>query len=56
MDLFGPCKTSDMGNKYVLTITDAFMKYAEICAIPNKEAETVANMIFKNGFADMDAH
>jgi hypothetical protein len=26
MDVFGPCKTSDMGNKYVLTITDAFTK------------------------------
>jgi hypothetical protein len=46
MNLFGPCKTSDMGTKYVLTITDAFTKYAEICAIPNKEAETVADMLF----------
>jgi hypothetical protein len=27
MDLFGPCKTSDKGNKYVLTLTDAFTKY-----------------------------
>jgi hypothetical protein len=45
MDLFGACKTSDLGNKYVLTITDTF-KYAEICAIPNKEAETVAEMVF----------
>jgi hypothetical protein len=42
MDLFGPCKTSDMGNKYILTITDAFTKYSEIVALPNKEAETVA--------------
>ena len=41
MDLFGPCVTSDMGKKYVLTITDAFTKYAEVVAIPNKEAETV---------------
>jgi hypothetical protein len=46
MDLFGPCKTSDMGNKYILTITDAFTKYSEIVAIPNKEAETVADAIF----------
>jgi hypothetical protein len=29
-----------MGNKYVLTITDAFTKYGEVVAIPNKEAET----------------
>jgi hypothetical protein len=46
MDFFGPCKTSDMRNKYVLTITDPFNKYAEILAIPNKEAETVSDMVF----------
>jgi hypothetical protein len=46
MDLFGPCKTSDMGNKYIQTITDAFTKYSEIVAIPNKEAETVADAVF----------
>ena len=46
MDLFGPCKTSDFSNKYVLTMTDAFTKYAEIVAIPNKEAETVADAVF----------
>ena len=46
MDLFGPCKTSDAGNKYVLTMTDAFTKYAEIVAIPYKEAVTVADAIF----------
>ncbi len=46
MDLFGPCKTSDMGNKYILTITDAFTKYTEIVAIPNKEAVTVADAVF----------
>jgi hypothetical protein len=42
MDLFSPCKTSDMGNKYVLTITDAFTEYAEIFSIPNN----VADMVF----------
>jgi hypothetical protein len=46
MDLFGPCKMSDMGNKYILTITNAFTKYSEIVAIPNKEAETVADAVF----------
>jgi hypothetical protein len=45
MDLIGHCKSSDMGNKYVVTITDAFTKYTEICAIPNKEAVTVAGLI-----------
>ena len=46
LDLFGPCKTSDMGNKYILTMTDAFTKYAEVVAIPNKEATTVSTEIF----------
>ena len=46
LDLFGPCKTSDMGNKYILTMTDAFTKYAEVVAIPNKEATTVATELF----------
>jgi hypothetical protein len=39
MDMFGPCKTSRMGNKYVQTMTNVFTKYAEIMEIPNKEAE-----------------
>ena len=29
-------------NNYILCMTDAFSKYAEVVAIPNKEAETVA--------------
>jgi hypothetical protein len=35
-----------MGNKYILTVTDLFTNYAKICAIPNKEAETLADMVF----------
>ncbi len=46
IDLFGPLKTSAHGNKMVLVMTDAFTKYAEAIAIPNKEAETVAMEIF----------
>jgi len=46
IDLFGPLKTSSQGNKMVLVMTDAFTKYAEAIAIPNKEAETVAMEIF----------
>ena len=48
IDLFGPLKTSAQGNKMVLVMTDAFTKYAEAIAIPNKEAETVAMEIFIN--------
>ena len=46
VDLFGPLKTSDSGKKYVLVMTDAFSKYVEIFATPNKEAETVSLAIF----------
>ena len=46
-DLFGPLKVSQHGKKFVLCITDAFTKYAEMIAIDNKEAETVAKQIFE---------
>jgi transposase InsO family protein len=42
VDLFGPLKTSESGKKYVLVMTDAFSKYAEVTAVPNKEAPTVS--------------
>ncbi len=35
-----------MNNTDVLTMTDAFTNYAEMVAIPNKGAVTVANMVF----------
>jgi transposase InsO family protein len=47
MDLFGPLKTSSQGKKFVLCITDAFTKYAEMVAIDNKEATTVARQVFE---------
>ena len=46
LDLFGPLKTSEKHNKYILTMTDAATKYAEAIAIPDKEAITVAKAIF----------
>jgi transposase InsO family protein/ribonuclease HI len=45
-DLFGPLKTSGSGKKYILCITDAFTKYIELVALPDKEAETVAQALF----------
>ena len=43
IDLFGPMKTkSASGNIYVMVITDAFSKWTELVAIPDKTAETVA--------------
>jgi transposase InsO family protein len=46
VDLYGPLKTSESGKKYVLVMTDAFSKYAEVIAVPNKEAPTVSLAIF----------
>ena len=50
IDLFGPLKTSEHGNKMILCITDAFTKYAEVVAIPDKSAETVANELMVQWF------
>jgi hypothetical protein len=49
-DLFGPMLTADSNKKFVLCITDAFTKYAVITSIQNKNAETVADAIFKEWF------
>ena len=46
MDLFGPLKTSQSGKKYIIVVTDAFTKYMELIAIPDKQAETVATALF----------
>ena len=45
-DLFGPLKTTDSSKKYILAMTDAFTKYVELVAIPDKEALTVTSAIF----------
>ncbi len=49
-DLFGPMLTADSNKKFILCITDAFMKYAVVTSIQNKNAETVADAIFKEWF------
>ena len=46
IDLFGPLKTSEHCNKFILCITDAFTKYDEVIPILDKQAVTVANEIF----------
>jgi hypothetical protein len=46
LDLFGAVKSSSNKNNYILCMTDAFTKYAEVVAIPNKEAPTVAAQFF----------
>ncbi len=37
-------------HEYILCIIDAFMKYALVTAIENKEAETVSKAIFNEWF------
>jgi hypothetical protein len=37
-------------HKYILCITDAFTKYANVMSVENKEAETVAKAIFNEWF------
>ena len=54
MDLVGPL-TPSQGCKYILTITDAFTRYTELVAIPDKETITVAKAlldqwILRHGF------
>jgi hypothetical protein len=49
-DLFGPMLTADSNKKFILCITDAFTKYAVVTSIQNKNAETVADAIFKEWF------
>jgi hypothetical protein len=49
-DLFGPMLTADSNKQFVLCITDAFTKYAVVTSIQNKNAETVADAIFKEWF------
>lgn len=47
IDLFGPLATGASGKKYVLVITDAFTKYADVSAIASKEADVVAAAVFE---------
>jgi hypothetical protein len=53
-DLFGPMITAKGNKKFVLCITEAFTKYAVDMAISNKDADTVANAIFKDVFASLE--
>ena len=47
-DLFGPLQTSGNGKQMILVVTDAFTKYVQLVAIPNKEAATMAKDIFEH--------
>lgn len=46
-DIAGPFPTSEKGNKYILVIGDYFTKLTEAYAIPDMQATTVADFIFR---------
>ena len=45
--MFGPLATSGNGKQYIMVMTDAFNKYVELVALPNKTAEVVAKAIYE---------
>jgi hypothetical protein len=53
IDLYGPLKTSAAGN--VVVMTDAFTKYVELAAIPNKTEDQVAKVLFERWFCRFSA-
>lgn len=47
IDITGPFPKSENRNLYILVVADYFSKFMEIFPLPNIEAETVADEIFK---------
>jgi hypothetical protein len=45
VDIFGPLPRSRLGNRYILVVTDYFIKWAEAYPLRNQEAETVARVL-----------
>ncbi|KAI3360729.1 hypothetical protein L3Q82_012872 [Scortum barcoo] len=50
VDIMGPYPRTDKGNHYVLAAMDYFTKWPEAYAIPDQEAETVANALVEGMF------
>ena len=46
MDLIGPMPETPRGNKYIITLTDYFSKWAEAAPLPDKTAVGVAKLIY----------
>jgi len=55
IDLTGPHPRSRRGNIYVLTCSDAFSKWTEAFAIPNKEAPTIVRILTEQVFCRFGA-
>ena len=50
MDLLGPMPETPRGNKYIVTLTGYFSKWAEAAPLPDKTALGVAKFIFSVSF------
>jgi len=50
VDITGPHPQTPRGSKYILTCVDAFSKWAEAFALPNREAKTVARVLVDQVF------
>jgi len=50
VDITGPHPRTARGSQYILTCVDAFSKWAEAFAIPNREAKTVARVLVEQIF------
>jgi hypothetical protein len=50
MDLIGPLPETARGNRYIITLTDYFSKWAEAAPLPSKHAEGVAKFIYSVSF------
>ena len=47
VDLIGPLEETAAGNKYILTCVDAFTKWPEAVALPDKSAKSVADALYR---------
>ena len=50
MDLIGPLTVIPRGNKYIITLTDYFSKWAEAMTLPDKSAYGVARFMYSVSF------
>ncbi len=47
MDIIGPLPITTQGNKYIITLTDCFSKWAEASPLSDKTAASVSKLLFK---------
>ena len=47
-DTYGPMPLCPKGNKYMLTVQDAFTKYTKCLPMPCKDSRMVANVLVNN--------